>query len=96
MTKLAPAQVSCRDDCLISYRVYMMMGRFISRLFEGTLHVHKNTRAIQNRKHCACATRPSPSAERFQTETGGRFAFTRCRCEILNRSEILAPVQQPG
>ena len=41
MTKLAPAQVSCRDDCLISYRVYMMMGRFISRLFEGTLHVNK-------------------------------------------------------
>ena len=40
---------------------------------------------------------PSQStAERFQTETGGRFAFTRCRCEILNRSEILAPVQQPG
>ena len=26
MTKLAPARVSCRDDCLISYRVYMMMG----------------------------------------------------------------------
>ena len=41
MTKLAPAQVSCRGDCLISYRVYMMMGRFISRLFEGTLHVNK-------------------------------------------------------
>ena len=41
MTKLAPAQVSWRDDCLISYRVYMMMGRFISRLFEGTLHVDK-------------------------------------------------------
>ena len=41
MTKLAPAQVSCRDDCLISYRVYMMMGRFITQLFEGTLHVDK-------------------------------------------------------
>ena len=41
MRKLSPAQVSYRDDCLISYRVYMMIGHFISRLFEGTLHVDK-------------------------------------------------------
>ena len=27
---------------------------------------------------------------------GGRFAFTWYRCEISYRSEILAPVQQPG
>ena len=41
----------------------MMMGHFISRLFESALHVEKNTRAIQNRKHCACATRSSPPAD---------------------------------
>ena len=41
MRKLAPARVSYRDDVLTSYRVYMMMGHFISRLFEGTLHVDK-------------------------------------------------------
>ena len=29
-------------------------------------------------------------------ETGGRFAFTWYRCEISYRSEILAPVQEPG
>ena len=40
-----------------------MMGHFISRLFESALHVEKNTRAIQNRKHCACATRSSPPAD---------------------------------
>ena len=79
MRKLGPTRVSYKDDYLISYRVYMMMGHFISRLFEG---------AIQNRKHSACATRASPSADRFHTKKGGRFAFTGYRCEIL--------VQQPG
>ena len=52
---------------MISYRVYMMMRHFTSRLFCG---------AIQNRKHYACATRSSPPTDRFHTETGGRFAFT--------------------
>ena len=41
MRKLAPAQVSYQDNFLILYRVYMMMGHFISCLFEGTLHVNK-------------------------------------------------------
>ena len=41
MRKLAPARVSYRDDCLISYRVYMMTVHFTSRLFKGTLHVDK-------------------------------------------------------
>ena len=36
----------------------------------------KYTRAIQNRKHYACATRCSPPADRFHTEKGSRFAFT--------------------
>ena len=41
MRKLAPALVSYQDDVLISYRVNMMMGHFISQRFEGTLHVDK-------------------------------------------------------
>ena len=39
--KLAPARVSYQDDVLISYRVKMMMGHFISQRLEGTLHVDK-------------------------------------------------------
>ena len=35
------ARDSYRDDFFISYPVYMMMGYFMSRLFEGTLHVDK-------------------------------------------------------
>ena len=41
MRKLAPARVSCRDDFLISYRVYMMTGSFHTSLFEGILHIDK-------------------------------------------------------
>ena len=41
MRKLAPAQVSYRDDFFISYRVYIMTGSFHILLFEGTLHVDK-------------------------------------------------------
>ena len=60
MRKLPPARVSYRGDCLISYCLYIMMGRVISRSFEGAPHVDKFiTRAIQNRKHYACA-RPVP------------------------------------
>ena len=105
MRKLAPAPVSYRGDFLILYRVYMMMGHFMSRLFEGTLHVDKIpmrlkiakiAHAIKNRKDCACATRSSPPADRFHTEMGGSFVFTWYRYEISYRCEILALVQQPG
>ena len=75
------------------------MGHFISRLFQSALHVEKNTRAIQNRKHLRMRYPFQPtgrSADRFHTETGGRFAFTWYSCEISYRSEILAPVQQLG
>ena len=34
MEKLTPAQVSYLDDCVILYCIYMMMGHFISRLFQ--------------------------------------------------------------
>ena len=39
--KIEPARVLYRDDSLILYHVYMMMGHFIFRLFEGTLLVDK-------------------------------------------------------
>jgi len=55
-----------------------------------------NTRVIPNRNHYAPPTRSSLPADRFHAETGGRFAFTWYRCEISYRSEILAPVQEPG
>ena len=51
---------------------------------------------IQNREHYACATRSSLPADQFHTETGGRFVFTWYRCKFSYRSEILAPVQEPG
>ena len=92
MRKLAPARVSYRDDFFISYRVYIMPESFHISLFEGTLHGDK----IHDRKYYACATRSSLPADRFLTETYGRFAFTWYRCETSYRSEILAPVQQPG
>ena len=41
MRKLSPAQVSYRDDFLISYWVYIMTESFHISLFEGTLHVDK-------------------------------------------------------
>ena len=41
MRKFALARVSYRDDCFISYCVYIMTGSFHILLFEGTLHVDK-------------------------------------------------------
>ena len=48
MRKLAPAQVSCRDEFFNLYHVYIMIGSLHISLFEGTLHVDIK---IQNRKH---------------------------------------------
>ena len=64
------ARVSYRDDLLISYRVYMM-GHFISRLFEGKLHVDKIhvPFKIANVMHAL-------------PKTGGRFVFTWYRCRF--------------
>ena len=42
------------------------------------------------------ATHSSLLADRFHTETGGRFAFTWYHWEISYQSDILAPVQEPG
>ena len=75
MRKLAPARVSNWDDFLILYRIYMMTGSFHILLFKGTFHVDI-IHVVQNRKHYACSTRSSLPADRFHTETGGRFMFT--------------------
>ena len=64
MRKLAPARVSYRHDFLISYRVYMIMGHFISGLFEGTLHVDK----IHVRFKIANITHALPVPGHRQTE----------------------------
>ena len=64
MRKLAPARVSYRHDVLISYRVYMIMGHFISGLFEGTLHVHE----IHVRFKIANITHALPVPGHRQTE----------------------------
>ena len=76
MRKLGQVPVSYQDNFLILYRIYMMTGSFHISLFKGILHVDKNTRASQNSKHYACATRSSLPADRFHSEMGGRFAFT--------------------
>ena len=70
-----------------------MVGHFISRLFEGTLHVDK----IHMRFKIAdithiYTTRSSPPVDRFHTETGGRFAndllILTCS-EEMNRNRLL-------
>ena len=71
MRKLAPARVSYWDDFLVSYCVSVMLGYFISRLFEGTLHVGKIHVRFKIMR-----TRSSPPVDQFYHETGGRFAFT--------------------
>ena len=74
----------------------MMMGHFISRLFESVLHVEKNTRAIQNRKHCACATRSSPPADSPAKMTRDRFRIMtlapgrKCPGNVVQMREAMA------
>ena len=74
MRKLAPARVSYQDDVLISYRVNMMMGHFISQRFEGTLHVDK----IHLQFKIASITHALLflAEDRCHTQTGEGFAFT--------------------
>ena len=76
MRKLAPERVSNWDDFFISYRVYLT-GSFHISLLEGTLHVDK----IHVRFKLANITHALPvpayhAADRFHTETFGRFALT--------------------
>ena len=71
MGKLAPARVSNRDDFVISYHVYMMTGFF----HHPTSNALKLTKPSWIDKNYACATRFSLPANRFHTETSGRFAL---------------------
>ena len=96
MRKIALAWVSHQDDFLILYRVYMMTGSIHILLFKGTFRVDKIHMWFKNRKHYVCTTRSSLSADRFHTETGGRFVFTWYRCEISYWSEILARYENRG
>ena len=84
MGKIAPAQVSYRDDfrdfvsCLhddwvISYNVYMKTESKSQIWPTCTL---KLTRPSWIDINYACATRSSLPANQFHTETSGRFAFT--------------------
>ena len=92
MEKLAPARVSYRDDFVISHHVYM---DYVQR-YVVTSNVLKLTKPSWIDRNYACATRSSLPSNRFHTETSGRFAFTWYSCEISYRSEILAPVREPG
>ena len=79
MRKLAPARVLYRHDFLISYRVYMIMGHFISGLFEGTLHVYK----IHMRFKIANITHALPVPGHRQTEfTPKRMVVLRLRVTV--------------
>ena len=100
MRKLALVWVSCCDNFLILYRVYIMTGSFHISLFEGILHVDKIH--VQNRKPGLITNvthaLPVPVYQQtdFTPKMGGRFAFTWYRSEISYPSEIFAPVQEPG
>ena len=96
MRNLEPARLSCRDNFLISYRVYIMTGSFHISLFESTLHADK----IHVRSKIANITNALPVPVYWQTDfTPKRVVVSRLHdamFEISYRSEILAPVQQPG
>ena len=70
---IAPARVSYRDEFLMSYRVYMMMGHFISRLFEGTLYVlikyTNDSKSQQLRMRYTFQSTGRQMADQFQTST---------------------------
>ena len=96
MRKLAPARVLYRNDFLISYRVLIHYDCVISYLlFEGTLHVDK----IHAWFKIANITHALPVPVYRQTDfTPNRVIVSRLHDTVarFNRSEILAPVQQPG
>ena len=76
MRKLALARVSYRHDLLIWYRVHMIMGHFISGLFEGILHVDK----VNVQLKIANITHALPVPGHRQTEfTPKRVVVSRLR-----------------
>ena len=82
------ARVSYPDDFLISYRVYMVtwsIWRYTScwlKYMRGS-----KSQTILARRALSLPYSSLP-ADRFDTETSGRFAFTWFRCEISYRSEF--------
>ena len=76
MGKLAPARVSYRDDFVISYHVYIDDWVISYYVYMKTESKSQTRRPSSLTRNYACATRSSLPANRFQTETNGRFAFT--------------------
>ena len=62
MRKLAPVRVSYQDDLLISYRVYMMLGHFISRYLKVHFMLIKYT--SDSKSETLCVRYPFQSAGR--------------------------------
>ena len=81
MRKLAPASVSYRGDFLILYRVYMMMGHFMSRLFEGTLHVDK----IPVRLKIAKIAHALPVPDHRQTDFTPKWVVVSCLHDTVTK-----------
>ena len=92
MGKLAPAQVSYRDDFLISYRVYRLMSHFILLLYEGTFHVDK----IQEQAKIADIMHALPIPVYWQTDFTPKQVFASCSQHTVAKFHTLALVQQPG
>ena len=88
--KIALAQVSYRDDFLILYYVYMMMGHFISQLFDCTLHVGKIHVWMNSETLCMCYPFQSTCRPIWHRN---RWSFHVYMMSLWNF--YLTPVQQP-
>ena len=75
--KLAPARVHTGMTFWFRSHLHDDGSFHTSLILKPALHVEKNTRGIQNRKHCACATRSSPPANRKTDFTPKRVVGSR-------------------
>ena len=73
-----------------------MTGSFHISLFEGTLHVDKILVWFKLANITHALPVPVYRQSDFRPKRVGRLAFTWYRCKISYRSEILAPLQEPG
>ena len=76
MRNLAPARVLYWDDFFISYLVFMMLGYFISRLFEGEGFMVIKYNCDIKSQTLRMRYPFQSTGRRFHTETDGRYAFT--------------------
>ena len=95
MGKPATARVSYREDFVISYHVYMMTGSF----HHSTSNVLKLTKPSwidknQSRMRYPFQSTCKPISHR--NEWSFRVYMINYCYEISYRSEILAPVREPG